>query len=68
MFPVRCYTCGAPIGHKRRAYLEKATKHRQDKMTYYTGEGPPTMSFEGHLMQELKITKPCCKRHMLTSV
>lgn len=67
MIPILC-TCGAEIGHKKRLFDTLVSKHRQDKMTYYSGEGVPTLSYEGELMNKLKVRKQCCRRHLMTAV
>jgi DNA-directed RNA polymerase subunit N len=52
MYPIRCFTCGAPIGDK----FEKFKKLVDSGM-------PVNKAFE-----ELGITRYCCKRMLLTHV
>jgi DNA-directed RNA polymerase subunit N (RpoN/RPB10) len=52
IIPVRCFTCGKVIGNKWEAYLEKLAN---------------SMS-EGEAMSELKLTRYCCRRMLLTHV
>ncbi|MCE4610749.1 MAG: DNA-directed RNA polymerase subunit N [Desulfurococcales archaeon] len=50
--PVRCFTCGAPLGHLWPLYAERVRK----------GEDP------GKVLDELGVTRYCCRRMLLTSV
>jgi len=52
MFPVRCFTCGAPIGH-----LWEEFKKRVE-----VGEDP------GKVLDELGIKRYCCRRMFLSHV
>ena len=50
--PVRCFTCGAPLGHLWREY-----KRRVD-----AGEEP------ARVLDDLGVRRYCCRRMLLTSV
>ncbi|MEM0378497.1 MAG: DNA-directed RNA polymerase subunit N [Thermosphaera sp.] len=52
LFPVRCFTCGAPIGHLWEEY-EKKVK---------AGEDP------GKVLDELGVKRYCCRRMFLSYV
>jgi DNA-directed RNA polymerase subunit N len=52
LFPVRCFTCGAPIGHLWEEY-EKRVK---------AGEQP------GKVLDDLGIKRYCCRRMFLSYV
>ena len=52
IIPVRCYTCGKVIGNKWETY-KKMEK-----------EGKP----KNEIFNEIKISKYCCKRMLLTHV
>tara|TARA_Y100000389_G_C17401028_1_gene485317 strand:+ start:879 stop:1142 length:264 start_codon:yes stop_codon:yes gene_type:complete len=82
IIPVKCFTCGNVIGDKYLYYLEKVTELKKDKnmnhenIQYLTNEemdkyGKTKIlekSVEGQVLDELKLTKQCCRRHMLTHV
>ncbi|ADG91650.1 DNA-directed RNA polymerase subunit N [Thermosphaera aggregans] len=52
LFPVRCFTCGAPIGHLWEEY-EKRVK---------AGEQP------GKVLDDLGVKRYCCRRMFLSYV
>lgn len=69
--PIRCYTCNLPIAGKWKTYLNLVKKSRKsdgraenDELQYLT----PTTQFtsEGKAMNELGLTRECCRRHFLT--
>lgn len=69
--PIRCYTCNLPIAGKWKTYLNLVKKNRKsdgraenDELQYLT----PTTQFtaEGKAMNELGLTRECCRRHFLT--
>ncbi len=73
IIPVKCFTCGKVLGDKYRYYLEEVRKIKlaQDmdinKVIYLTKEFKDKTP-EGEVMDRLKLTKLCCRRHMLTHV
>lgn len=50
IIPVRCFTCGKPIGHLWEEYVERKGK----------GEDP------GKVMDDLGLERYCCRRMMLS--
>ncbi len=52
MFPIRCFTCGAPIGHLWEEYLRRVK----------AGEDPRKV------LDDLGIKRYCCRRMFLSSV
>lgn len=52
MFPVRCFTCGAPIGHLWDEYIARVKK----------GEPP------GKVLDDLGVKRYCCRRMFLSHV
>jgi len=52
IIPVRCFTCGKPIGHLWEEY-SKRVKSGEDA---------------GKVLDELGITRYCCRRMLLTHV
>ncbi len=73
IIPVKCFTCGKVIGDKYRYYLEKVREKKLakdmnvDKVIYLTKEYKDKTP-EGEVMDDLKLTNLCCRRHMLTHV
>ena len=73
IIPVKCFTCGEVLGNKYRYYLEKVREKKLardmeiDKVIYLT-ETHRDKTPEGEVMDELKLNKMCCRRHMMTHV
>ncbi len=73
IIPVRCFTCGKVIGDMYRAYKEEVRKRRiaqgiqTNKVEYLTKEFNDK-TIEGEVLDDFKLTKYCCRRHMLTHV
>jgi len=76
IIPVKCFTCGNVLADKYRYYLEEVRKKKLasqdknveiDKVKYLTKEFHEKTA-EGVVMDELGLTKMCCRRHMLTHV
>jgi DNA-directed RNA polymerase subunit N (RpoN/RPB10) len=69
--PYRCYTCGWPLATKWKTYLDMVKKYRKqdnrpekDELVYLTQTTKITA--EGRAMDELGLTRECCRRHFLT--
>jgi len=73
IIPIKCFTCGTVIADKYRYYLEQVRKRKLakdmdvDRVLYLTKEFSEKTP-EGEVMDELGLTKMCCRRHMLTHV
>lgn len=77
IIPVKCFTCGMVIANKYRYYTErvrakKIAKQNGDstnlnKVLYLTKEFTEKTP-EGEVLDELNMTKMCCRRHFLTHV
>ncbi len=52
MIPVRCFTCGSLVGDKWEEFAERVKK----------GEKP------GKVLDDLKVTRYCCRRMILSNV
>ncbi len=52
MFPVRCYTCGKPIGHLWEEYLNRVNAGEDKKK----------------VLDDLGVERYCCRRLFLTHV
>jgi DNA-directed RNA polymerase subunit N (RpoN/RPB10) len=70
IFPIRCVSCNSVIAGKWLAYVEKVKEYRRGTgktdMEYLTSV--TTKTAEGRAMDDLGITKQCCRRHFLTHV
>ncbi|GIS52809.1 MAG: DNA-directed RNA polymerase subunit N [Paracoccaceae bacterium] len=76
IIPVRCFTCGAVIADKWVQYntltneYRKDTKHKDvelldiDALT--SNDNPVTAEYKA--LQDLDITRVCCRRHFLCNV
>lgn len=73
IIPVKCFTCGEVLADKYLFYLEKTRKKKLnkgvdvDRLLYLTKENT-SKTPEGVVLDELGLTKMCCRRHMLTHV
>lgn len=73
LIPVKCFTCGKVIGDKYLAYQEEVIKVKVERKINpekieYLDETQMDKSIEGHILDKFKITRICCRRHMLTHV
>tara|TARA_Y100000768_G_C23661638_1_gene533460 strand:- start:74 stop:310 length:237 start_codon:yes stop_codon:yes gene_type:complete len=74
LIPVKCFTCGKVLGNKYDYYLREIRKRKinksmdVDKVIYLTEEQSIDKTPEGEVLDELKLNKYCCRRHMLTHV
>lgn len=69
--PMVCYTCNLPLAGKWKRYLELVKRNRaedgrpeKDDLVYLTSTTKITA--EGRAMNELGLTRECCRRHFLT--
>ena len=73
IIPVKCFTCGKVLGDKYLYYVKEVRKQKigegkeVDNVVYVTKENV-AKTIEGRVMDELGLTKICCRRHMLTHV
>jgi DNA-directed RNA polymerase I, II, and III subunit RPABC5 len=71
IIPVKCFTCGNVIADKYNYYLRETKKRKMneftDKVTYLTKDNVKK-TIEGIVLDELKLNKYCCRRHLLTHV
>jgi DNA-directed RNA polymerase I, II, and III subunit RPABC5 len=71
--PVKCFTCGNALANKYSAYKEEVKRRKisngesTDKIVYLT-YSHTEKSVEGQVLDELKLTKMCCRSIMLTNV
>ena len=72
ILPVKCFTCGKEISSYYRRYesdvrKEKLGEVNKMKILYLSVENSKK-SIEGKVLDNLNITKNCCRRHFLTHV
>ena len=78
IIPVKCFTCGMVLADKYRYYQTEVRKKKLskkngldtnniDKVLYLTKEYYEKTA-EGEVLDELNLTKMCCRRHFLTHV
>jgi len=73
IIPVKCFTCGRVLADKYEYYtirvreLKTAKSLDIEKVMYLTPENTKKTP-EGHVLDELKLKKMCCRRHMLSHV
>lgn len=73
IIPIKCFTCGTVIADKYRYYCQEVRKRKMsqdlhiEKVIYLTPEFSQKTP-EGEVLDELGLTKMCCRRHMLTHV
>lgn len=73
IIPVKCFTCGTVLADKYRYYCEEVRRLKLekqlhvDRVIYLTPEYS-VKTPEGEVLDELHLTKMCCRRHMLTHV
>ena len=73
LIPVKCFTCGTVIGDKyiyyqKRVFYLKIERRINPEVIQYLDETRIDKTVEGEILDELKLTKLCCRRHMLTHV
>ena len=74
IIPVKCFTCGEVIGNKYRYFLQEVKRIKlENKMEttsviYLSKDEKVEKTPEGLVLDNLKLTKYCCRRHMLTHV
>jgi len=75
LIPVRCFTCNKVIGDKYNLFVSIAQEHMEkegitdpDKIRYMDTTKKQDYSPYGKAMNELGLTKYCCRRHMMGHV
>ena len=73
IIPVKCFTCGKVLADKYMYYTREVRKMKieqqqdPDKVVYLTKDYA-TKTPEGIVLDNLRLTRLCCRRHMLTHV
>ena len=73
IIPVKCFTCGKVLANKYNYYINEVRMKKNEKNmvindVLYLTEDNQTKTPEGEVMDDLKLNKMCCRRHMLTHV
>ena len=72
IIPIKCFTCGKVLADKYRYYtMEVRAKKFEANIaddTIYLTKDNAKKTPEGVVLDQLKLKKPCCRRHMLTHV
>ena len=71
LIPVKCFTCGKVIGDKYNYYISEISKRKgyvKEEEIQYLDESSIDKTVEGVMLDELKLTDMCCRRHFLTHV
>jgi len=73
IIPIKCFTCGHVLADKynyyKKAVAFEKTKQGEDvnKVIYLT-QNNIKKTIEGKVLDDLGLTKMCCRRHFLTHV
>jgi len=73
IIPVKCFTCGKVLADKWNYYRKQISEKSGDEERNLYLNKPEDgrkieKSIEGKILDELKLTRICCRRHMLTHV
>jgi DNA-directed RNA polymerase subunit N (RpoN/RPB10) len=79
LIPVKCFTCGNVLADKYDWYVtqvkqqklaSKQTIEEVQRVRYLTKSdmSEANKTIEAQVLDQLKLTKMCCRRHMLTHV
>ena len=73
IIPVKCFTCGMVLADKYLYYCKEVRKIKlQNEMALDEDidldENNIKKTPEGEVLDNLNLTKMCCRRHMLTHV
>ncbi len=73
LIPVKCFTCGKVIADKYHYYerevrKKKSTKDMEIDDVIYLTKDTIDKTPEGQVLDNLKLDKMCCRRHLLTHV
>jgi DNA-directed RNA polymerase I, II, and III subunit RPABC5 len=73
IIPVKCFTCGNILADKYRYYQDEVRRikiqkgYQLDKVVYLTKDMMDKTP-EGEVLDKLKLSNVCCRRHILTHV
>ena len=73
IIPIKCFSCGNVLADKYLYYVKEVNKKKleqgkdRDDIEYLTTDNIKKTA-EGEVLDDLGLTKTCCRRHMLTHV
>ena len=73
IIPIKCFTCGKDLADKYIYYKTEVKKAKINKgldvnSVIYLTLSNNSKTPEGKILDDLNLTKACCRRHMLTHV
>ena len=73
IIPIKCFTCGNVLADKYRYFQKEVRRIKIQKGTdvekvVYLTKDTSDKTPEGVVLDNLKLTNVCCRRHMLTHV
>lgn len=73
IIPIKCFGCGEVLADKYRYYIRETIKRKMAKgmdstKVMYLTKQQVDKTPEAEILDELKLTKQCCRRHMITHV
>jgi DNA-directed RNA polymerase subunit N (RpoN/RPB10) len=80
IIPIKCFTCGCVLADKYRYFQDEVRRKKKiavetnpekgmniDGVIYFTKKNMEKTA-EGEVLDKLRLTNVCCRRHMLTHV
>lgn len=70
IIPIRCFSCGKVLADKYDYYVKEVDKLKESSDKKPAEEKPKYFDklHTGHILDELGLTRYCCRRHMLGAV
>lgn len=70
IIPVRCMTCGKVLADKWEYYVKRCDELKSKKQSDESAQAPRYFekNTTGQVLDELELTKMCCRRHFLGHV
>jgi len=68
IIPIRCMNCGKLLADKWLYYQQKVKEGRNSMEPIYMDGNKVPDTIELKVLNELKLTRYCCRKHMLTHV
>lgn len=65
--PVRCFSCGKVLGDLMDEYTHRVQEETPDVINE-ENERKFDKNFKGKILDDLKITRPCCRAQMLSTI
>jgi DNA-directed RNA polymerase subunit N (RpoN/RPB10) len=71
--PIKCFTCGKVLADKYLYYTQRVNEIKTSRGldvndVIYMTKNNIKKTPEGEVMDELRLNKICCRRHMLTHI